>query len=267
MIHAAVDGYRKAKQKAMSADDSLQVGLIVLRKAYVENMPAEFKSDPCPDERYSLANAERLFGGYVEKFEPHNLEFLYLEQSLGVPLGKVRGRDVILAGIVDATVKMQGLIFVNDIKTTAKPITQNYLDNFRLSQALMGYYYMSKKLMSEPIYGALIHAVWVQKEAKNSKAAKSLSEYFHAATYTYDDSQMDEWLENTLTTVDEILWAYETEKWPLNLGESCAMYNGCTYRGICWTTPAGRARVAEMDFEKWTWTPLEDVRSRRLEED
>lgn len=271
-FHEGVATYRQMRKVENRADFAFNGGLYKLREAYKREMPPEFTNDlsACPDERRSLPNLERVFEAFIEYEEMQKFEYLYIEQSMAISLGSIERPnviwDIVYAGIVDAIVKQQGAIFVDDLKTTTMNISQPYKDGFRLSQAMKGYVVGMKSLLKEEIYGAMISIAWLQKEAKSGKG-KPLSEYFHTVPLTFTPDQLDEWHSNTLRTINKVILATEQDDWQLAFSSACTYYSGCTFKEVCWATPGSRERVIEMDFERKTWTPLEEVRSKAVSEE
>lgn len=270
VFHAGVAAYRLARKLGRSDSEAFNIGLHKLRTTYEKEMPIEFRTDPCPDERRSLPNLEREFEGFVPYEERQKFEYLYIEQSMGISLGTIETEkaiyNVIYAGIVDAILRQQGYVFVDDLKTTTMNISQAWIDSFRLSQAMMGYVVGMQELLEEPIYGAIMSIVWIQQKSKGPRA-KPLNEYFHTSVMTFNQSQLAEWYTNTLKTITRMIHADEEKSWELSFGNSCAFFNGCTFKEICWTSPGVREKVVEQDFERKTWTPLEEIRSREVSEE
>jgi hypothetical protein len=92
-----------------------------------------------------------------------------------------------------------------------------------------------------------------------------LDEYFCTVPLTYTPAQLEEWHSNTLLTVNRILECEEAGTWQLNFGDSCRSYNGCVFKEVCWSAPQARPQLLKMSFERATWTPLEEIRSRKVE--
>lgn len=271
-FHEAAAAYRTCRKKEMSDNESFNAGLFKLRACYPEFMPPEFSNNsPCPDERRSLTNLERIFEGWVPFEESQRFEYLYIEQSMGISLGSIERADtvwdIVYAGIIDAVVKQQGCVFVDDIKTTTLTISQPYKDSFKLSQQFRSYVVGMREILGIEIYGAMASIVWFQKEAKNAGRAKPLSEYFHTVPVTFTDDQIEEWHTNTLWTINRILDRQEDGKWEYSFGDACRTYNGCTYKNICGATPSARDQILKMDFERMTWSPLDEIRTRKIMED
>ena len=273
VFHEGVAAYRQLRKQLTPVELAFNGGLFKLRESYKREMPPEFTTElsPCPDERRSLLNLERIFEAFVNYEELQKFEYLYIEQSMAVSLGSIERPDcvwdIVYAGIVDAILKQQGLVFVDDLKTTTMAISQPYKDGFRLSQAMKGYIVGMKAILKEEIYGAMISLAWFQKEGKAGGKAKPVSEYFHTVPLTFTPEQLEEWHSNTLRTINKIIIASEQNEWQLAFSSACTYYNGCTFKEVCWSTPGSRERVLEMDFKRATWTPLEEVRSKDVSEE
>ena len=267
-FHEAVATYRRMRQGGAGTSDAYNGGLFKLREAYRKEMPPEFTDpiNPCPDERRSLANLERIFEGFIPFEEGQKYTYHYIEQSMGISFGTIETDkaiySIIYGGIIDAVVEQQGCIFVDDVKTTTINISQAYKDSFRLSQAMKGYIFGMRELLPKVIYGGMISLAWFQKEAKTK--GKPLNEYFHSVPLTFNDEQISEWYANTSLTIRKIITADENAIWQMSQGSACSTYNGCTFKEICWTTPSVRERIIDTDFTRRTWTPLEEVRSKPI---
>jgi hypothetical protein len=260
--------YRKLRKAGKSVEESYNGGLYILRQSYAREMPPAFTDQfaPCPDERRSLPNLERIFEAWCQYEALQNYTYHYIEESGGLILGTIERKDkivdIIYSIIIDAVVEQQGCLFVDDIKTTTMYITQALKDSYRLSQQIRGYVVGAAELLRKEIYGGLISLVWFQKQPKTS--GKAVSEYFHSVPVTFSPEQLSEWRDNTLLTVNRILDCEESNQWQKDFGDSCKSYNGCTFKEVCWSNPSSREPILKMDFEKATWTPLEAIRSRKI---
>lgn len=271
-FHEAGARFRELRRDGKPSDLCYFAGAAKLREVYPKYMPPEFSaSGPIPDERRSLPNLERIFEAWCRYESRQNFKYLYIEQSGGITLGSIERSteivDIVYSVIIDAIVELQGCIFVNDIKTTTMNVTQPFKDSFKLSQQLMGYVVAGHELIGRPIYGSMASITWFQKQGKEGGKSKSVDEYFHTVPITYTQPQLDEWHTNTLLTINKILDCEESNQWQMDLGDSCKMYNGCTFKNVCSANPNSRLAMLKMDFEKATWTPLEEIRSRKVELD
>ncbi len=269
-FHEAVATFRRLRKAGKSASEAYNGGCYMLNEAYKNEMPPAFLADPIPDERRSLPNLQRIFEAFCAYEERQNFTYHYIEQGMSISLGSIIRGDtewsIIYTGIIDAVLEQQGLLFVDDLKTTTMYLSQPFKDGFRLSQAMKGYYIGMKELLQKDIYGAMISLVWFQKEPKNGRG-KPIDEYFSTIPLTYTPAQLDEWHSNTLATVNRLLGCIETGQWEMAFSSACTAYNGCTYKQVCWSSPLSRERIEELDFKRATWQPLDEVRSKDLTEE
>ncbi|KKK88626.1 hypothetical protein LCGC14_2741270, partial [marine sediment metagenome] len=252
-----------------------------LLEAYKKNMPPDSTSEVAQDDKRSPQNALRIFTGHCEHYEPMGLEYPYVEVPFAMLLGQIqvtskkslvegdykmvtKDVDVIYVGIIDAIIKWQAVQFVNDIKTTAWILNQNWLDGFQMDQGMIGYTVAARELLGIDTSRALIHAIWVSTPAKTAKG-KKLDEYFHTKELYWDDSQLDEWRQNTLNTIQDIEMRKLDGKWSMAYNEACNSFGMCPYRPICSSPPGAREQLLTMDFHKAIWTPLEDERLQKIE--
>ena len=287
-MHEGIAGFRNAKRDGMKYPDAYQHGAKILLEAYKKNMPPDSKSEVAQDDKRSAQNAWRIFTGHCEHYEPMGLKYPYVEVPFAMLLGQINlpfyhsthncsgvagtpcsinttQRDVIYVGIIDAIIEWQAVQFVNDIKTTAWILNQNWLDGFQMDQGMIGYTVAARELLGIDTSRALIHAIWVSTPAKTAKG-KKLDEYFHTKELYWDDSQLDEWRQNTLNTIQDIETRKVDGKWSMAYNEDCNSFGMCPYRPVCSSPPAAREQLLTMDFHKAIWTPLEDERLHKIEE-
>ena len=269
-MHEGIATYRIAKMANNTLEQAMLLGMASLKAAYQKHMPPESTGEVVVDERRSLDNALRIFEGYCKHYERHNLTFRHVEVPFAMLIGSIDSpftkskREVVYTGIIDAVLDMGGYTYVNDLKSTAWNITQQWLEVFRMSQAQLGYVVACKELLGLEVNSALIHAMWIQKEAKGPRS-KPLDEYFQTFPCSWTKEQIEEWHGNTLHTAQKIEVARAEGKWQMDWGSSCGMYGGCDYFSVCSAAPGIRKLIISNDFEKAIWSPLEDERLTKLE--
>ena len=273
-MHEGIAGFRIAKRDGMKYPDAYQHGAKILLEAYKKNMPPDSKSEVAQDDKRSAQNALRIFTGHCEHYEPMGLKYPYVEVPFAMLLGQIpliKGPphdqmvDVIYVGIIDAIIEWQNGLFVNDIKTTAWILNQNWLDGFQMDQGIIGYTVAARELLGIDTSRALIHGIWVSAPAKTAKG-KKLDEYFHTKELYWDESQLNEWRQNTLNTIQDIEMRKLDGKWSMAYNEACNSFGMCPYRPVCSSPLAAREQLLKMDFHKAIWTPLEDERLQKIEE-
>ena len=277
-MHEGIAKYREEKRDGKTYEQAMKAGQLTLLEAYKKHMPPEMKSEIMEDAKRGPRNALRLFEGYCKHYEPMGFKWLHVEVPFALYLGKaqtpmlditgkiydMRDVEVIYVGIIDGVHEYQGRMVTNDIKTTGWSINESFLDGFRLDQGLLGYTIAVRELLGIDTHYATIHAIWVQGEPKSGKG-KPLDEYFATKEIYWDDEQMAEWTQNTLSTIEDIQMKKATGKWVRDWGQNCGAFGGCSYRPICWTTPNFREQIIKNDFKRAIWTPLEDERLQEIE--
>ena len=278
-MHEGIAQFRLQRKKLIPYPSAIEIGQAALQQSYQKHMPAESQSEVMTDDRCSLNNAIRLYHGFCQHYESIGYKYHYVEIPFALYLGKIKipnldiddtwsgwiEKDVIYVGIIDAIIESNGITYVNDLKSTAMNITENYLNGYQMDQGLIGYTIAARELLGIDTHHALIHAFWVQKEAK-TKAGKPLDEYYHTKPLYFDDEQLAEWTSNTLLTVTEIEQHKLSNQWAMDYAASCNLYGGCDYRGVCSLPPSSRQQRLEMDFRRAIWTPLEEERLQVMEE-
>jgi hypothetical protein len=268
-MHEGIEHFRKAKMAGKKYTEAYKIGAEALLAAYKKFMPKESMMEVMQDDRRSPKNALRIFTGYCEHYEPVALKFLYVESPFALYLGPVETingpKDVVYVGIIDGVFDMGGQIYVNDLKSTAWTISEHYLEGFKMDQGLLGYMVAARELLNVDTHQAIVHAMWIQAEAKDPKRAKKLDEYFHTKELYWEDSQITEWHQNVLNTVAEIEMRKADGKWIMDFGQNCGAFGGCDYRAICSAPPAIRAQLIKMDYDFGMWSPLEDERMQKLD--
>lgn len=264
-LHEGIAAFRTQRKAGTPYPLAFDIGQAVLQQAYQKHMPPESQSEVMQDDRRSLTNAIRLYGGFCQHYEPLGYKYHYVETPFALYLGQISSfasdnfkKDVIYVGIIDAIIESNGITYLSDIKSTAMNITENYLNGYQMDQGLIGYTIAARELLGIDTHHALVHCFWVQSPPKTK--GKPLDEYYHTKALYYDDEQLAEWHANTLLTITEIEQHKLSNQWGLDYSSSCNMYNGCDYRGVCSLPPSARPQRLEMDFRKAIWTPLEAER-------
>ncbi|KKL15866.1 hypothetical protein LCGC14_2501320, partial [marine sediment metagenome] len=290
-MHEGIAAFRIAKRDGMKYPEAYHTGAMALVEAYKKNMPPDSKSEVAQDDKRSAQNALRIFTGHCEHYEPMGLKYPYVEVPFAMLLGQIslppkitstpphpdsplnvgvtslemRTVDVIYVGIIDAIIEWQAVQFVNDIKTTAWILNQNWLDGFQMDQGMIGYTVAARELLGIDTSRALIHGIWVSAPAKTAKG-KKLDDYFHTKELYWDESQLNEWRQNTLNTIQDIEMRKQDGKWSMAYNEACNSFGMCPYRPVCSSPPGAREQLLTMDFHKAIWTPLEDERLQKIED-
>ena len=169
------------------------------------------------------------------------------------------------AGKIDRVIELNGLLYIEDHKTTSR-LDKNYFKQFELSNQMKGYTYLGRQLLpGRKIAGVRINLSHVL----TNKTA------FHRELFTYTDADIAEWvgqmnlwfkrlgkdvelylelLEQGWDSVSAIMAIF-----PAHFGDNgCSRKFGmCQYHEVCSVSPALRGRMLEANFEERPWNPLE----------
>lgn len=74
------------------------------------------------------------------------------------------------------------------------------------------------------------------------------AERFIRHLLTYEQSRIEEWVSNSIGWIKQLIFHLESNQWPMNLS-SCTKYGGCTFLGVCTSTPDFREYKLERDFK------------------
>ena len=268
-MHAARAAYKKAflqqdtlvkykltHEQSPIIDYAINIGLLTWSK----EMPDDMKTEVKVNDKRSCLNFERLARGYFAKYgNPDEFTPLHVEVPGNRFLGTTpKGWRMDYVYTIDEVVQHQGKIYPLEFKTGSGfyPPDSFFFEKFHNMASVTGYLWAVEQEFGVRCEGAMIHAMWVHAEPKTtSKSKYTLPDYFKM-DYTYrDDAQIEEWKENTLRTADDIVQSIAEDRWKRNDGVACSMYNGCSMKKICQSTPAIRQRLLEIDYRKRPWNP------------
>jgi hypothetical protein len=173
------------------------------------------------------------------------------------------------AGKIDRVIATQGLMYIEDHKTTSR-LDKNYFSQFNLSYQMMGYTFLGKCVMpNEKVAGVRINLSHVLTNKTE----------FHQQLFVYSEEKILEWVANTnvwlrrlnadherfnelakeFGKVEEIPWQKLNEAFPAHWGDNgCSRKFGlCHYNGACGISPQLRFKLLEREFEVNPWNPLE----------
>ena len=217
-------------------------------------------------DKHSIANAMRLFKGYAEKFPPSLYQTIEVEKPFKLPLGVVDGVQIYWAGILDRIVKFQEGIYYLELKTTSHRIDEKWLDSFKTSGQMRGYVWAGQQLLGQEFASTIVHGVEKAAIPKTGRARK-VDELIGAGVLDVLQPLLNEWIGNTLRTIERIHRIAKEDKYGMNLGDACNAYNfsGCPYRRLCGNDPGMRQQIIEENFVQRRWDPLAEQRSMIIE--
>lgn len=206
-----------------------------------------------------LPNKERLYKENVQKvllawhakqeLASRRLTMLQPEHELVVPLGQVRGEEIVFYGTADGIIEWNDYPYLLEHKTTGM-MTAAWCASWEMKSQLQGYMWALREL-GHTVRGAFINALEVrklppwdgnmQKKCGTHKLKYAECQPAHVKTewigpLTWSDARLDTWRENALSIADRLLDMKRpfVEALPLMDGQfkwpGCEM---CSYRRWC----------------------------------
>jgi hypothetical protein len=185
---------------------------------------------------------------YFEHFED-DLEVIKLsngkpavEYSFKLPVEN----DIIFCGHIDKLVEYGGSPMVMDQKTTKSTVGHYYFDQFAPDVQMSMYTFAGKIIYDMPIKGVIIDAAQV---------AINFTRFERGVTFR-TDSQLNEWYDNVMSTIERAQHAARENHFPMNT-TACGNYGGCDFRHICSKAPEVRNQFLAGNFTRApTWDPM-----------
>jgi hypothetical protein len=178
------------------------------------------------------------------------------------------------AGKIDRLFEEDGLVYVEDHKTTSR-FDKHFFKQFELSNQMKGYTTIGGHILpSRKVAGVRINAYHCLTTKTD----------FYRQVITFSKAQLDEWAENynkwiVRLRMDYFAWRLSQgatpdelgldpvlvdflrriEPFPAHFGDNgCSRKFGmCTYYGVCSLPPRVHMKALEMDFDVKPWNPLD----------
>lgn len=195
------------------------------------------------------ANLIRTIVWYLEQFREDSCSTYILSNgSAGVEYSFKLPVDngIIFSGHIDRLITYANGIYVQDQKTTSITITQRYFEGFAPDIQMSMYTFAGKAIYDIPVKGVMIDAAQI---------AVGFSRFERGFTFR-DDTQLNEWYDQTLAKIEEVQRNTREAFFPMNT-TACGNYGGCTFRSICSRAPAVRPQFLKASFiQGSSWDPL-----------
>ncbi len=208
-----------------------------------------------PDDHRTLERCLLDYAGYIKKYgaDPLNED----AQTVGYPDAPLvelsvnaKGDNLLhpYAGKIDRIIELNGLLYVEDHKTTSR-LDKYYFSQYENSNQMMGYVYLANLLVpGRKVVGVRINVLHVLKGLSN----------YERQIITYSPSQLDGWEENTNSWLRRMARDIETDEFPGHYGDNgCSRkYGMCSYHRVCSASPRIREKILEQEFDIHEWNPL-----------
>lgn len=204
------------------------------------------------DEKRTIPVGEKLLRLYADKYAHEGFRVLKSELQFDIPLPS--GESLI--GRIDKIIDWDGAIYVMDHKTTSR-LGYEFFYKIKPNMQFDGYIWAARKLGYPTCNGILLDALLV---AKGLLVPSQLSRLTPLARdlSTRSDTELGEYIVNTLNVISDIKKCYTEENWYRNT-EACCDFIECPYRRICKEERDVQERIIESDYKVEPWTPLEEV--------
>lgn len=174
--------------------------------------------------------------------------------------------EIIYTGIIDLPIKWNGQIAAADHKTTTwlytpkdKPsyIAQDFWGGFELSKQFKGYRWLLNQTTGDNSGSFVLNTIGVSK--KNDRNC------FERRDYLWTLSQLEEWRQDVLATVELFLYCKVNNQWPTTGAHYyCNAYRKpCQFQTLCKASPERRGDLLGL-YQKSEWNPLEARKKERL---
>lgn len=279
LVHSGVEEYHRARFSGKDWNEAVDHALceVMVKKnrpedkaplwdsiptdETIEQMKSEAADDPENADEIELRNSKvrtryhlvRALVWYFEqyRYDPMPVHRLAdgrpaVEHSFRVGTGRSlsSGHELLVAGHLDKVVKMNGQLFVTDVKTT-KSLTRSWFQGFDLSHQMTGYTFGGSIALHEKIGG-----VWIDGIALQVGGVK----FGRAPTYR-TPSQMGEYLDLLEHIGEQAERAFEYDYYPMNT--AACMF--CEFKPVCRQPPEARRQHLMMLFRQEPgpgWNPL-----------
>jgi hypothetical protein len=190
----------------------------------------------------------------VETFELIHHEGHHLvEQSFCEPIGKIGDISVVWSGRIDLGIQEAGDVWVLDHKTTKMGGEYLFREYFTSSQ-MIGYCWALQRILERPVKGAIVDALVCRPPTRTGKGLE-----FARSAFTYDQEQLDEWVDNTLHIAADFLHNHERGFFPKHTKQCITKYGPCAYIDLCClNTLTALVQLYTPEFRDDEWTPLRE---------
>ena len=159
--------------------------------------------------------------------------------AIEIPFKWSPAPGVVFCGHMDRVAIIGGHPFVIDQKTTGKPLTSFFFQQYAREDQMYMYSLIAKEVLGSPIAGVIIDGVQVTSDYTE----------FNRDIVTFSKPELDEWLSDTLDFI------YRMGTSHAHNTSSCYR---CDFRPVCSAPPAIRENYKKALFSKQTpWNPLE----------
>ena len=258
-LHEALR-YRYSAIDHLAPGDTTTTSMIEILRTHFAQHPA-----PANDHR-QCELAEHFVSTYnkIYKREPWTIAKCnnksIIEQPIMFVLGKLsNGHTLIYTGRIDLAVRDSEGLWVLDHKTTFE-FGLGFEDDMRITPQMRGYAVGLMKILKEQPVGYIINAIRVRKPRVMDlfdPASGVRVDDFKRQIEHFSYHELQEWQDNTLNLVEELIWHHARGVFPLHRKSCVGKYGKCQLYDVCLIKRDQREGFLMSNvFETNDWTPL-----------
>lgn len=195
------------------------------------------------DDYRTLENCLNLFLLYMNHYAADHgmLEVIDTERVFRLPMllsldeisvfPHLEKTNVFFTGQIDLRVKLNGMIWIMEHKTTGQTID---LQAGRLNRSaqIKGYTYASIVDSEHKAEGCLMSFAQIVARKTKSGDYGSLTTNFMRHPQIFSNEDLSQWRNSFLAVCNDIAFEHERNLWPCN-DDSCYQFGACPYIGLC----------------------------------
>jgi len=208
VIHAARHAWLE-NGKSQSA------GVAAIASAFTD-VEGNLQDDPVEFVNYCV----RMFTEYATHWKDEKVERTGYEVDFTTTVGTFP-----FTGRLDGVVVMDGMVFVDEVKTTGIP-PQQFIQEMHMDGKTTGYVWATQKLTGKTVAGVYLDIIYKKRDK-----AKTF-EFVRDITLRSED-QLRQWEAATIDKLVHIEGCRATGYWPHHFGHCHGRYGKCTYLDLC----------------------------------
>ena len=266
LMHKAREVYYKARAAGAGYEEAVEAAVSdALISTYNPSLRRPWISDDPNKNRWTLL---RTIIWYLDKYKNDAIETATLADGTAATelhfqfdsgFRTKRGEVWEFCGWIDRIGTLNGLAYIDDLKTSKNTIGQFWFDKFTPFNQFSMYVTAGQVVWKVPVQGLIVDGVQVAvtfsrfERGLVPRPAAVVAEWIEAQGFWL--KQMEQAAEAGAEAETEGRDA--ASAWPMN-DTSCDRYGGCPARKICARAPGARAAALAVEFKRKIWDPTKE---------